>query len=1447
MPGRVLTPARYAGEPETQRKARQTYSHPSWYGSGGIIADPIVTKNQQVTGFLLIMRILGSYSGTFIANAAGRLSRGGLDIIVLPPELVANPTQTIIREQGVEFDVIPLWATYRRSPLYGDEAHSEPKDGYTLQGFGWDRPYPASHGGDISVRALNFQMHSPIDLYRLRIEEQLWLDEEGLVIEDRGVPWYNPGAAGLMALIIYFCSCGKLDLNKELSVGRLVWSRPSFDKRQLFRTDSGFACFDTYTFATVLSDVTNIHRFKQQMATSGPWTRPQWDESVTDYLDSQLSPNPIGTIPAIATLDVVNGSVGDQVIQSPQHAVYLQGGVRGDCRYQLRRLNTTVSRSWANRDAEGITEILFSEGLDALLATDTQLALGEQAHPFEFDAREVQDATGTGEVDFDGAMGVYLREVFFHIPFVIADHLNSQGRFEDAQRWYHHIFDPTAADTIAVDPALTADAQRVRALDRNWRYREFRDRTADTLRRQLSNRKAIAAYARDPFNPHAVARLRLSAYQKAIVMKYVDNLLDWGDDLFMRAFSERNPERLRLASLKYVTAQEILGSRPALLGDCGEGRVEPKTYPTIKSHLDEDSEFLMEMESTIVVIRRRAQRKGLGGVKLLVDSDIAGAALRVYAHSAAQPAIEAGPVRTRAVIRAVANKIAELKVDSEEIRKAVVGMSKADYVALLPRDDKPKLSIAKLDAAERARMGKWAESFTLSFVTQLSPIFCVPGNERMLSYWDRVEDRLYKLRHCMDIDGVPRQLPLFAPPIDPGLLVGGRAAGLSLDDILGSAFGSLPPYRFRYLLDKAKGYAAAVQGFGAALLSALDKRDTEQLARLRNTHQKNILALTTEVKRRELDIAEEGVLLTGRKEASAQYRYDYYEGLVSAGLSAAEQTQRIAKITSGVLRGASAVLDTVAAIAYLVPQVGSPLAMKYGGKEIGDSGTTWGDVLTSAAGISDAVATIAGLEAGFQRREDGWEHQKKLADNDLKIIEKEGQIAELRKKIATRGLELHNKAKAQHDEVIELYEHKFSNLGLYTHLSRTLQQLYRQAYDNALAVARLAEQAFRFERPGDNTVFVGGEWDAGRSGLLAGERLNLALQRMERRFMETNARSAEINQSFSLGQLDPQALIALKEVGQCEFALPELLFDLFYPGQYRRRVRAVRLTIPCVTGPYTNVSAKLTLLSSQIRQNAVLGATNLLEVPMKGTTTVATSTAQGDAGVFELSFRDERYLPFEGAGAISTWRLELPAHFRPFDYQTINDVILNVSYTAEEDGGLRAEVESKNAAMEGSLLGYLSNNALTRVFSLRQEFSSAFNRLMQAPVGTTVTLDIDERHFPLFLQGRNLTAISADLVIGLEDRTVALGALAFDVNTETIGEDGTPGSAFPAPTHPADPDQPYGGLPFKSMTPAFAADPRRQHMISVSNPGGLAPAGAGRALDPKKLRDLLIVVRYRLA
>ena len=126
-------------------------------------------------------------------------------------------------------------------------------------------------------------------------------------------------------------------------------------------------------------------------------------------------------------------------------------------------------------------------------------------------------------------------------------------------------------------------------------------------------------------------------------------------------------------------------------------------------------------------------------------------------------------------------------------------------------------------------------------------MFCIPGNTELLAYWDRVEERLYKIRNCMDISGVRRRFDLFAPEIDPRMLMRMKAAGLSLDDVMNATTGNVPPYRFPYLIDKAKQHASLVQRFGSQLLSTLEKRDAEELARLRTVHEQNLLKMRSKM------------------------------------------------------------------------------------------------------------------------------------------------------------------------------------------------------------------------------------------------------------------------------------------------------------------------------------------------------------------------------------------------------------------------------------------------------------------------------------------------------------------------------------------------------------------------------------------------------------------------
>jgi hypothetical protein len=171
-------------------------------------------------------------------------------------------------------------------------------------------------------------------------------------------------------------------------------------------------------------------------------------------------------------------------------------------------------------------------------------------------------------------------------------------------------------------------------------------------------------------------------------------------------------------------------------------------------------------------------------------------------------------------------------------------------------------------------------------------------------------------------------------------------------------------------------------------------------------------------------------------------------------------------------------------------------------------------------------------------------------------------------------------------------------------------------------------------------------------------------------------------------------------------------------------------------------------------------------------TSIATSTAQNDGGVFDLNFRDERYLPFEGAGAISKWSLSLPKEIRQFDYNTISDVVVHVSYTALYGGDdFKGDVE---ANMISLLKGVVTCDhiPLTRLFSLKYEFPDAFHQLLANPDEPQLTdIAIGKEHFPYFMSSFDLTASSVTIFVrSKEGKQPDLSDLTFNETGVTFDE-----------------------------------------------------------------------------
>ena len=296
---------------------------------------------------------------------------------------------------------------------------------------------------------------------------------------------------------------------------------------------------------------------------------------------------------------------------------------------------------------------------------------------------------------------------------------------------------------------------------------------------------------------------------------------------------------------------------------------------------------------------------------------------------------------------------------------------------------------------------------------------------------------------------------------------------------------------------------------------------------------------------------------------TAQFRHDYFQGLVESELNSWEAIEAAFRAKSVILAAAPVVQHAVAGVLHLIPQLGSPFAMKYGGAELGASMSEFSEAGKALVDGADVFASAAAIVGGWARRSDGWQHEVDMATHDITQLNVQLTGADIRLTSANKTLAIHNKTIAQ-EQVANFYTSRFSNVALYTWLATTMKTTYRQAYTSAYAMAKLAEQAYQFELNDDSTMLLSEPyWTQARSGLLAGEMLLADLQRMEQSFIEMNYRTPEITQSFSMMQIAPAALLNLRQNASCSFDIPELCFDLFYPGQYWRKIKAVRMTIPC--------------------------------------------------------------------------------------------------------------------------------------------------------------------------------------------------------------------------------------------------------------------------------------------
>lgn len=766
------------------------------------------------------------------------------------------------------------------------------------------------------------------------------------------------------------------------------------------------------------------------------------------------------------------------------------------------------------------------------------------------------------------ANGMYLRELFFHVPHLIASRLQEEERFEEARRWLELIFSPQSrqapTETSGVDYWNCA-----------WLTQD--DTEADAPDHEL-------------IDPHAIALRNPSHYRKAIFVQYVGLLIGEADLQYRR----QTRDSLANAWLLYRMAADLMGEAP-------DARSIDTWVPLTVS-------------------------------ELLATSD-GGELLEHHGH------------------------------------------------AVKPENLPKQLSIFF-----------WAG-------VAAHPAFRLPANRELLDIWELLAQRFHNLRHFLSIEGYPMELPLYAPAANPFDLLMARMGGnANLAHLLGYRT-VVPPYRFRTLVAKAQEAVSALIQYGEQLRSFLELEERTELEAMQYQQAAEIAGYTIGIQEQLLEQQRKNEDVLQAQRAATALRQEHYQRLYDENLSGAEIAAMAVGTVGRYLSTGTSAIFAGGNLASAVPNI---FGLANGGQEYKGPLFATGLMLEAVAGNMITAADVLRETEGYRRRRQEWQLQAKLAGKELDVIDKQLEAQQHSTLAAQASLAHSRKALAQSQQLYAYYQNKSTSVSLYRWLRSQATTWHATLFDVAVSLCNSAQACWQYETGNyDRQIIRTPIWQADRYGLNAGGELRLDLHRLETEFLLRHERHQELRKIVSLQALVGEGLVsdaggdaletwddvlgALKNSGELKFGLSEMLYDQDYPGHYLRRLHSVALTLPALLGPYQNIRATLTQTQSRLvttpDREAVLFLTPKLHeeegpgdgryvmVSLRPRQQVCLSSASQDIGLVTATETDDRYLPFEGTGAVSDWHLKFPRHDAQAELiDSLSDIILEVRYFALNGG-----------------------------------------------------------------------------------------------------------------------------------------------------------------------------------
>ncbi|MCI0422785.1 MAG: hypothetical protein L0312_26790, partial [Acidobacteria bacterium] len=410
--------------------------------------------------------------------------------------------------------------------------------------------------------------------------------------------------------------------------------------------------------------------------------------------------------------------------------------------------------------------------------------------------------------------------------------------------------------------------------------------------------------------------------------------------------------------------------------------------------------------------------------------------------------------------------------------------------------------------------------------------------------------------------------------------------------------------------------------------------------------------------------AQDGVELAELQQERAQIQADQYQEWLDAGISALE-------FASLVFLQASRLLSIEAAAMAAIPNIIAGTAS--------GSIVDWTGTISNLSQVASTQATILSTLASFERRAQGWEFQRNLAQHDIQIGAQQVRIAEDQVRVVGQERRIAEMQADHAQESVDFLTNKFTNVELYDWMSSVLEGVYSFFLQQATAMAKLAENQLAFERQEIPPAIIQADyWEVpsegfaistdgrglDRRGLTGSARLLQDIYRLDQYAFEMDQRKLQLTKTISLARRDPYAFQRLRETGVIQFDTSMDLFDRDFPGHYLRLIKRVRTSVIALIPPTQGIHATLSttgLSRAVVSQNGIFQTTLIRRPPES----IALSSPSDATGLFELQPQaQEMLLPFEGMGVDTAWEFRMPKASNLFDYSTIADVLITIEYTA---------------------------------------------------------------------------------------------------------------------------------------------------------------------------------------